>query len=105
MCSVPMAASASTLHKVVSIARSKADRADSSGGAARARACASTVTAPAANCPKPNCAALSPNKGPASAGPALPGARSHTTPAPKGSCVSWPSGSPSVVKNSSDSSM
>ena len=111
----PAPAIGSTVHSVVSMARRKADTADSlgdpgSGEAAAAwavrpaRAAASAATIPAANMPSGRWAGASPSPGAASARSGRPGAGSQTTPPPVGSVSSSPSGVPSVPNTCTDSS-
>ena len=105
MCSLPRSAKVSTVHSVVSIARSAAASADSAvgwpaaavlhvgGDAGRWRA---SPGAPARRC--------RPKRGPASGGPSRPGAISHTTRSPMGSWSSSPIGRPATSNTSSVSS-
>ena len=73
-------------------------------GAGPLRSFTSAATSPVANQPSGSWPPASPNCGPASGGPGRPGAISHTTRPPIGSCDSSPTGLPGPSNSSSDSS-
>ncbi len=103
-CSLPSAAKLSTVHSVVSMARSSADRRSRAArrrpSGAPSRAAASAATSAAAKSPSASCAGARPWRGPASAGPSRPAAISHITPPLTGSCSSSPMGEPSTPNSS-----
>ena len=101
----PTAAKVSTVHSVVSIARSSAVSALPAGGVERLRATASACTSPAAISPVMRASAARSSSGPASGGTARPGAGSQVTAPVTASWPSCPIAVPATVNASSSSSM
>ena len=103
-CSLPSEARLSTVHNVVSMARSSADNALSfnplASSVAPPRAPLSAATSAAAKSASARCVGARSWCGPASAGPLRPAAISQTTPPLTASCSSSPRGAPSILKTS-----